>query len=394
MRSLTNQSPKKKRPILKIFFLTFVFLILTIGIFKLLHLNKIFVQAPQSVVQLITDTGLKSDNNRVNALVLGIGGPGHDGPYLTDTMILASIDKEGKDVAVISIPRDLWAENLTAKINSAYAYGEEKDQAKELAQETVGKVLGVPIHYVFRIDFSGFEKAIDLVSGIDIDVENSFTDPKYPLPDKAEDNCGLTVENKQENGLEKVYVKDATGSAILITEKNDPFTCRYETITFKKGLVQMDGTTALKFVRSRHGTNDEGSDFARSARQQKVILAFRQKVLSLETLTKPKTIIDLVKTFGASIDTNITGDDVPYFVKLFNKVRPEVVRRIVLDSGREESVLTVGDPQNYKSQFVLIPKSGNWDDLSKYIQNEIFKTLQEKSQNLTTTNQEKSTVAN
>lgn len=142
------------------------------------------------------------------------------------------------------------------------------------------------------------------------------------------------------------------------------------------GQLHLDGATALKFVRSRYGTNGEGSDFARSARQQKVILAFRQKVLSSQTLTDPKTVLNLVKTFGASIDTDIGDEDVPLFARLGPKIDPATIRRVVLDTDRNESQLTVGDPQNHGGQYVLVPK-GSWEDLGSYIQGEIFK-LEEK----------------
>jgi anionic cell wall polymer biosynthesis LytR-Cps2A-Psr (LCP) family protein len=135
----------------------------------------------------------------------------------------------------------------------------------------------------------------------------------------------------------------------------------------------MDGKTALKFVRSRHGTNEQGSDFARSARQQKVILAFREKVLSTETLLSPSTILDLAKTFGASIDTDITDEEVPYFAKLGPKIKGETVRRVVLDVEREESQLVPGDPQEHGGQFVLVPKDNSYRDLAEYVQGEIFK---------------------
>lgn len=382
MREIGTHSSKhpKKGRILKILFLTVIFAVLLVVLIRFLNLDKNVLKGPRTVVKLITDSGLDSDNNRVNVLLLGTGGAGHEGPDLTDTIILASIDQDGKDVVLIAIPRDFWASNISAKINHAYAYGQEKnDEGLNLAKETVASLLGIPVHYAIRVDFSGFTKAVDLVEGIDVDVENSFTDPRYPAAGKEDDLCGLTLEIVEENGNRQEVVKTATGSAIpldQINDKNDPFVCRYENLTFQKGLIHMDGQTALKFVRSRYGTNGEGSDFARSARQQKVILAFRQRVLSTETLTEPKTVIDLARTFGASIDTNIQDDDVPLFGKLATKIDPATIRRVVLDATRQESVLQVGDPAAHGGQYVLVP-NGSWEDLADYVNAQIFK-LEEK----------------
>jgi len=380
MRQL-GTSRKKSPNIFKILTFTILFAALTFTAIKMSGLDRIVFKGPKTVVQLITDTGLKSDNRRTNILLLGTGGQGHEGPDLSDTMILASIDKEGKDVVLVSIPRDLWAPGASAKINSIYAYGQEKDgSGLSQVKRAAGELFGLPIHYAFRIDFDGFIKAIDLVNGLNVDVEDTFVDSRYPIAGRQDDLCGLTIETEEVDGISREIVKDATGSAIPLedlTDQNNPFACRYETITFKTGLNHMDGTEALKFVRSRHGTNGQGSDFARSSRQQKVILAFRQKVLSSQTLLNPKTIIELAKTFGQSIDTDVTDEDVPYFLKLEAKIDPSTIRRIVLDAGRDESVLEVGDSQAHNGQFVLVPKKNNWTDLAEYIQGEIFK-LEEK----------------
>lgn len=374
---------KNDNKLLKIIFLALVLLGATLLLIKLLNLEKVVFKGPKTVVQLITDSGLRSDKNRVNVLLLGIGGSGHDGPDLTDTIILASIDKDAKDVALVSIPRDLWAPSIEAKINHAYALGEGKNgEGLGLAKETVSFLFGMPIHYAFRIDFNGFTKAVDLLDGIDVTVENSFVDPKYPISGREDDLCGFTIETEDRDGIQIQVVKDATGSATPtteITDDNNPFACRYETLTFTKGDTHMDGKTALKFVRSRHGTNGEGSDFSRSARQQKAILAFRQKVLSQETLLDPKSLVDLAKTFGDSIDTDIIDEDVALFVKLGTKIEPTIIRRIVLSSDEENSVLKFGLPQDYMGQSVVVPK-GSWTELAEYIQGEIFK-LEERQQN-------------
>ncbi len=384
MRDLTLGETKKKPPVVKILILAFALLIVLVSALYFFKLDKFAFKGPKTFVQLVTNTGLKSDNNRINVLLLGIGGKGHDGPDLTDTIILASIDRDAKDVVLISVPRDLWVETINAKINAEYAHGQENgNQGLEITEKTIGDLFGIPVHYAFRIDFNGFIKAIDLVQGLNITIDSSFADPLYPLEGKEDDLCGLTLDTIDQNGTKIQVVKDATGSAIPlanITDKNNPFTCRYETLTFQKGQTTMDGITSLKFVRSRHGTNGEGSDFARSARQQKVILAFRDRVLSSNTFTNPSTVLNLAKTFGSSIDTNITDDEVPLFMKLLTKVDSAKIRRIVLDASLPDSKLEFGDPANYLGQAVVIPKNNDWSALSEYLKSQIY-------QNPDTTNQ-------
>src|SRR3989338_6450602 len=119
--------PKRSRSFGKIILLTVILLFFTFVLIRFLNWEKLVFRGPTTVVKLITDTGLENDRGRVNVLLLGTGGPGHEGPDLSDTIILASIEKTGKDVVLISIPRDLWVPALSSKINSAYAYGQEKD---------------------------------------------------------------------------------------------------------------------------------------------------------------------------------------------------------------------------------------------------------------------------
>lgn len=132
------------------------------------------------------DLLLKGENEgRINFLILGQGGVVHDGPYLTDTIILASIKPDTKQVALLSLPRDLVV-NIPSwgfkKINSANAYGEEKGtgQGAVLATEVVNKLVNLPIHYYIRLDFDGFKKIIDQIGGVSINIERSFTDNQFP----------------------------------------------------------------------------------------------------------------------------------------------------------------------------------------------------------------------
>ena len=205
--------------------------------------------------------------DRVNILLLGMGGEGHDGAYLTDTIIVASFKPATKQVALVSIPRDLYVDMGSfgwRKINSANAYGETSDYpggGAALAAQAVNDVIGQPIDYFVKVDFNGFKKLIDDLGGVDINVLQSFSDQQYP---------------DYEHG--------------------------YQTITFTKGLEHMNGERALQYSRSRHGNNGQGSDFARSQRQMQILLAVKNKALSPGTLLNPVKLNDLFNNITANIN--------------------------------------------------------------------------------------------
>ncbi len=300
------------------------------------------------------EINLKKTQTRVNILFLGIGGGKHDGPLLIDTIIYAAIDKERQGVTLISIPRDLWIEDLQAKINTAYAFGEErkKDGGLILTSTIVEKIFNQPVDYVLRIDFNGFINAIDMIGGIEVDVDRSFEDFEYPISGKEKDTCGYTGEE---------FEKRATSSAIF-----EAFPCRYEHIVFQKGVRHMDGETALKFVRSRHALGVEGTDFARSKRQEKVIEAFKEKLFSLSTLFNPGKLMSLYDVFQDSIHTDIQRNEYDDFVKLAKKMKDARINNVVFfytDYYSKNPGIFVNPPESdeYGRQWVLIPRKGTSD---------------------------------
>ena len=304
----------------------------------------------------------ESTPERINVLLLGIGGPSHEGPNLTDTIILASLNLKDPKITLISLPRDIWSTDIKGKINKAYANGEEakKRGGLILAKSVVGKITGQKIDYGVVIDFSGFVKAVDLMGGLDINIDKTFDDYEYPITGQEDNPCG----NKEED-LEKL----ATASSQL-----EVFPCRYEQLHFDKGLNHMDGTTALKFVRSRHAKGSEGSDFARSQRQEKVIKAFMEKTFSLQILVNPTKIIGLYDTVKDSVDTDIAQNEFDDFIKLAQKFQNAKVESVVIDYGDQKNerggLLThpqISERQNF--EWVLIPRIGenNFSEVQEYI---------------------------
>jgi LCP family protein required for cell wall assembly len=220
------------------------------------------------------------DTGTVNLLLLGVGGEGHDGAYLTDTMIVASINVRTNEVVLTSIPRD-WVTTIPGhginKINAVYAYGlqdHNNDQAKAgaAAAAAVEQLTGFRIPYYSLVDFKGFVNAVNHVGGLDVTVDRTFSDSTFP---------------------------------------NDfPFDTKgfLGTVTFYKGAQHMDGRTALIFARSRHGTNDEGSDFARSERQKKIIIALKDKAKTLN-VTNLVTLNKLLSDFTSNFHTNLEPNE-------------------------------------------------------------------------------------
>ena len=111
------------------------------------------------------------ERDRINILVLGEGGEGHDGPHLTDTVLFVTVKPSTTDVGILSLPRDLWIplpEGGSWKINAINAYAEEKQSGSGgvAARDAIGPVLGQPIDYYVRVDFSAFKTLIDDVGGV------------------------------------------------------------------------------------------------------------------------------------------------------------------------------------------------------------------------------------
>ncbi|GEM_PF-391492 len=286
----TIQSVPKRRWAPRIFWIAIVIICLLLGmLFSKAYSfgSKVFVHKSSFFKKVTTlvfsgsASSLKGEaQGRINILLLGYGGEGHDGPFLTDTVILASINPETKQVALNSIPRDYLWEDGKQKINFAFASGYQPNhdfnEAGEKALGATEKITGLEIPYFASIDFKGFEKAIDRLGGVDVQIDNSFTDNQYP---------------------------------------NDTFGY-LPTLTFNKGLEKMNGVRALQFVRSRHGTNLEDSDIARSKRQAKILDAFKTKVQDLGILSNSGTINDLLDILADHAHTNIEPSELLHLAEI------------------------------------------------------------------------------
>jgi LCP family protein required for cell wall assembly len=309
--------------------------------------RNIFKGGGNSVVLNNTNvdpTLLKGEGDgRVNVLILGKGGEEQkDGPDLTDTIIVASIDPIAKEAALLSVPRDLWVKSPSgyqSKVNEVYAdakyavlnnYSFKQRTSQEAidksekagldaVKKTISDSMGVPIHYHVMIDFTGFRKAIDTVGGIQIDVKEALVDSSMAWL----------------NG----------GRATIAPV----------------GLQTFDGTRALLYARSRKGTT--GTDFGRADRQREVILALKDKILSTGTLANPLKLNQLISDFGGHITTDFSTNEILRVYDLMKEIPGDKVVSVGLGD------YVRGDTINNLS--VQVPNAGMFDysEIQDYVRN-------------------------
>ncbi len=181
----------------------------------------------------------------VNILLIGLDLRSEDEDTRADTQIVVHIDPVANSAAMFAIPRDLWvpipgqSEN---RINTAYQMGEDDKinvpgGGPALAMATIEQNFGIPIHYFAQVDFTGFERVVDAMGGLTIDVPRPLVDNEYPLANQ---------------GVTRIYIPG--------------------------GLQHMDGRTALQYARSRHADSDLGRNY----RQQQVLLAVKTDLSPLQ----------------------------------------------------------------------------------------------------------------
>jgi LCP family protein required for cell wall assembly len=303
---------------------------------------------PISVIANVSKVDLKETDGRTNILILGsdrrVIGAESSRSVLTDTILVASIGKVDKDVVLISLPRDLWVKSpngYSGKLNAVYAMSQEDEEPNNL-KTVIQDVLGIPIHYHVMVSFDLFKEIVDILEGVEVTIDKTFTDRYYPIEGK----------------------------------ENAPEAERYETVVFNAGTQIMNGETALKFVRSRHGDNDENTDFARSRRQQKIIMAIKNKALSFQTLVNPIKLKELYEAYASNTDTNVDFASVNSFYLLSQQINFDRVVSIVLDdrsSANEGGLLYAPtDTTLYNNQYVLLPQTGDYTQIHAFVQKYLF----------------------
>lgn len=345
----------KKKSFYKIYFYWILFLILFSSIkivswiydFTASELSKKFFQPVFTELQ-------KDENWYINIFLIWAWWEWHDWANLTDTMILASLDLDSKKVTMMSIPRDLYVDydtkykssrineitrDMTYRFEAMWIDSETaREQARNILIKKVEDITNIEIPYYLQIDFKWFEKIVDAIWWITIDVEKTLVDTAYPTWDRE-----------------------------------------YETFAIEKWIQELDWETALKYARSRHST----SDFDRAKRQQGVLNAIKEKALSSEILINPYKIKKILWIITENFETNLSFWDLFTLWNYAWDFHKDSISNFVLNDDWNTSWWFLWTPPraDYWWAFVLIPYS--WEENYERIQ--IFTDLIINNRELTQT---------
>lgn len=269
-------------------------------------------------------TLIGEETGRINVLLLGNpGGNGElDGPYLTDTVIIASLSTENNNGVFFSLPRDLYIKIPgygNTKLNAAYKIGNSQEGAGgNTVSQITGDIAGLDIPYFIRVDFRGFEQLINELGGVTVEVEKDLYDEEYPTPDK-----------------------------------------KYEVLDIKAGTYTMDGAMALKYARSRKST----SDFDRARRQQQLILAMKEKAAELDLLNQPAKALVIADILQDSLETNMNLGEIKRFLELIKDFNVSAFTTKVFDDS--PTGLLYGT--RVDELYVLRPVGDDFKVISDYV---------------------------
>ena len=277
-------------------------------------------------------------SDRVNVAIYGYGGPGHTGGiYLADSIMILSIDPKTDTTTMIPIPRDLWIQGFpelpnNAKINEAFADGYVRGgvyEAGKFATSVLAEVTGLPIQHWMALDFAGFRAMVDSVGGVTVDNPVAFA-----------------------------YTWD----------ENRFFAHKWDGGSFESGPIFLDGVHALDYARSRYtSVTAESTDFARSVRQQRVLIAIRGKLGGgLAALGPGLAIMDALK---GQMATDMSAIDLYLLSGHLG-----VDRRIELTEG-----VILEATSNSIGQYILVvigrASGSDYAPLRQYLQTELARPL-------------------
>lgn len=188
-----------------------------------------------------------------------------------------------------------------------------------MMKEVTSTVTGLEVQYAASLNFYGFKQLIDAVGGIDVYLESPF----YEVSQFVKGNeCGGQF-------------------------------------TLPAGNNHLDGETALCYARARENT----SDFDRNKRQQLMLLALKDKLVSLGTLSNFSKVNSILNAVGDNVRTDMTSYEMKKFYEKYSSMKDAEIYRRVLENS-EEGMLMIPQDIPEGAGYILIPRAG-WDNYSE-----------------------------
>lgn len=328
---------KHKHLVLKIFLLLIVIVAVVFFIWGDSLISKLtggrsgFWDALSSLVS--DEVPFETDaNGRTNVLVFGTEGYSmdadisngqHDGAQLTDSIMVISFDQETKDVALLSLPRDLKvgsAACYAGKINEIFTCanpdGTNEEAGAQAMMDEIGSILGIDFQYFAHVNWSSLISIIDTLGGITVTLDEDIEDYYY------------------------------TGAVVRAGEP-----------------VTVNGEQALGLARARHGTN--GGDFTRGNTQQKIVEGIVQKVINDGIgVTEALNILNIL---GDNLRSNFSTDNVKSGMSLLSGFDVNNIRNISLVNYDTETYYVTTDTIGGVSYVIPAAGDRNYKEIQAYV---------------------------
>ena len=358
----------RRRKIIKRGIIAFILIIvLTAGWFAYRALMASKSVFKGDLFGLVQQKPLKQDaNGRSNILILGTSedDEGHEAGYLTDSMMVLSIDQNKKNAYMVSVPRDLYVKygracdaGYAGKINvyfncvnNDWKSDSAEDERQKETRSFVGEILGMDLQYSVHVNYSVMRDLVSAIGGIKVNIESR--DPRGVMDSNFDWKCGTTRAERQERCPRGHY------------------------ISYPNGEVELDAEHALYLAMARGDIAPtygfEQSNFDREKNQQKIMMAIREKALSTGTLTDFSKVTKLVDAIGANLRTNFETGEVRTLVSLMQSIKQDEIKSVSLIDA-EPAILTTG---TVGGASAVIPVAGtyNYSGLQAYIKKHIYAT--------------------
>ena len=285
---------------------------------------------------LIQQKKLQQDSHgRTNILVLGTSedDPGHEGAYLTDSIMVLSIDQTNHNAYMISVPRDLEVQygmacdsGYSGKINVYFNCVNDNwdSDSAETERQTktrdfIGNILGIPIQYSAHVNYSVMRDVVSAVGSVTVDIQGSGG-----APGVMDSNFDWKCKGGNAYASHATMVKNCPPDGHFIDYPNGPATLDAEHALY---LAQARGD-----IMPTYGLGH--SNFDREQNQQKIILAIKDKAMSTGTLTNIGKVTGLIDAIGKNLRTNFDTSEIRTLMELAKDIPSGSIERVnLLDSG-------------------------------------------------------------